>query len=162
MTRILMFILAVSMIAGVVQLGSYNKLPTNNDRFSYESQKEKYHAKLDTLAELERKRLEALMPKVEEEEVVEEGPVVVLDTPQLERAHKLYAKCIACHGKKGEGKKSQKAPRLGGQMAWYIESALVAMKSGERVNKVMSPYIKNLEAEDFQDLSVYISKMPWE
>lgn len=161
MTRIVMFIIAALMIFGVVKLGSYKELPTQNERFSYEAQKEKYHKKLETLAELERKRLEALMPKVEEE-VVEEGPVVVLDTPQLERAHKLYAKCIACHGKRGEGKKSQKAPRLGGQMAWYIESALVAMKTGERENKVMNPYLKNLSEEDFKDLGVYLSKMPWE
>lgn len=161
MTRVLMFILSGLMIAAVVGLGSYSKLPVDTERFSFEAQKEKHEKKLATLAELEKMREEALKPKVEEEEVVDEGPVVVLDTPQLERAHGLYAKCIACHGKSGEGKKSQKAPRLGGQMAWYITSSLKAMKDGSRPNKVMDPYLKKLEEQDFVDLGVYISKMPW-
>lgn len=162
MTRLMMFILAGLMIVGVVGLGSYSKLPVNSERFSFEAQKEKHEAKLATLEELRKMHEEALKPKVEEEEVVEEGPVVALDTPQLERAHKLYAKCIACHGKKGEGKKSQKAPRLGGQMSWYITSSLKAMKEGMRANKVMDPYLKKLEEQDFIDLGVYISKMPWQ
>lgn len=161
MTRLMMFIVAAFLIAGVVGLGSYKNMPINNDRFDYSAQKEKYEKKVTLLAELEAKQ-NAEPEEVEEEEVVEEGPVVALDTPQLERAHGLYAKCIACHGKKGEGKKSQKAPRLGGQMAWYITSALKAMKDGTRPNKVMNPYLKKLEEQDFIDLGVYISKMPWQ
>lgn len=160
MTRVMMFIVAATLILGVIGLGSYTKIPVNNERFSYEAQKEKHEAKVALHEELEEK-LNAEPAEEVEEEVVEEGPVVVLDTPQLEKGHALYQKCISCHGKKGEGKKAQKAPRLGGQMAWYITSSLKAMKDGTRPNKVMNPYLKKLEEQDFIDLGVYISKMPW-
>ena len=160
MTRVLMFIVAATLIVGVVGLGSYMKIPVNNDRFSYENQKEKYENKEALHAELAAKLIAEPEEEVEEE-VVEEGPIVVLDTPQLEKGHALYQKCISCHGKKGEGKKAQKAPRLGGQLAWYITSSLKAMKDGTRPNKVMNPYLKKLEEQDFIDLGVYLAKMPW-
>lgn len=69
----------------------------------------------------------------------------------------LYNRCIACHGKKGEGMESQKAPRLAGQFDWYIYSSLVQFKKKERVNPVMFPFIKNLSDKDYQDLAAYIS-----
>ena len=97
--------------------------------------------------------------KVEEEVV--EGPLVVLDTPQLTHGSELYKACVVCHGKRGDGKKSQNAPKIGGQMQWYIEKQLTDMKSGARVNKVMMPYLKKLEGNDFKDLAAYISKLPW-
>ena len=57
----------------------------------------------------------------------------------LNNGLKLYQKCIECHGQNGEGDKSQKAPRIGGQYSWYIISQLNAFKSGERKNPVMLP-----------------------
>ena len=72
---------------------------------------------------------------------------------------KLYKKCIMCHGKKGEGKVSQKAPKLAGQYDWYIVSQLKAFKSKKRVNPKMYPFIKNLSDKDYADLGAYISTM---
>ena len=81
-------------------------------------------------------------------------------TPQLERGAKLYKRCILCHGPRGRGKRSQKAPAVGGQYDWYVESVILAMQKGERINKLMNPYIKNLSAQDIADLAAYISKLP--
>src|SRR5690606_27300646 len=122
----------------VMSLGSYKSLPVDNKKFSFEEVKKSHEDKLETIAKLEQARLDALKPKVEEEVV--EGPLVVLDTPQLQKGHDLFGKCIVCHGKAGEGKKSQNAPAIGGQYDWYVEKQVAAMQSGERVNAVMMPY----------------------
>ena len=71
----------------------------------------------------------------------------------------LYSRCVTCHGNNGEGKESQKAPRIGGQHDWYIYSSLVQFKTGERKNPEMMPYIRNLSDTDFQDLAAYISTL---
>ncbi len=81
-------------------------------------------------------------------------------TPELERGAKLYKRCILCHGPRGRGKRSQKAPAIGGQYDWYVESVILAMQNGERINKLMNPYIKRLSAQDVADLAAYISKLP--
>ena len=157
MARVLMLMVLVTGIVSVLSLSKYKNIPVNNEKFNFETQQENYKKHVSLVHELNN-------PKKEEvKEVKEEKKefVVVLDTPELERGHKLYGKCIACHGKMGEGKKAQKAPRIGGQMAWYLESSLTAMKSKERVNKVMDPYIKKLNQDDFKALAAYISKLPW-
>jgi len=80
-----------------------------------------------------------------------------------ENGMKVYKKkCVACHGKQGEGKKSQKAPRLSGQHDWYLYEQLVGIQSGKRVNKKMMPFVKGLSDQDLKDLSTYISTtFPW-
>ena len=80
-----------------------------------------------------------------------------------ENGMKIYKrKCVACHGKQGEGKKSQKAPRLAGQHDWYLYEQLVATQSGKRKNPKMIPFIKGLSDQDFKDLATYIStSFPW-
>ncbi|TGD48299.1 c-type cytochrome [Halobacteriovorax sp. Y22] len=87
--------------------------------------------------------------------------MIPLDTPQLERADKLYKQCIACHAKDGSGKAANKAPRIGGQMEWYIEKQLLDMKNGVRVNQQMLTIVKKLSPEDIADLAAYLSKIPW-
>ncbi|EQC48277.1 cytochrome C [Bacteriovorax sp. BSW11_IV] len=161
MTRLVVFCFVLIGLVAVFNLESFKTIPVNNTRFDIKKAEEAHAAKIAELAEIEKMKLEALKPKVEEEEVVDEGPLVVLDTPQLVSGDKLYAKCMVCHGKRGEGKSSQNAPKIGGQMDWYIEKQLVDMKNKVRVNKVMDPYIKNLSDQDFKDLAAYISKLPW-
>lgn len=159
MTRLVLFLSFLVAVVVVMSLGSFKNIQVDNTSFSFQAEKEKHEAKLKTIADLEQARLDALKPKVEEEVV--EGPLVVLDTPQLQSGHDLYAKCIVCHGKAGEGKKSQNAPAIGGQFDWYIEKQVVAMQTGERPNQVMTPYIRALSAQDIKDLAAYISKLPW-
>ena len=157
MSRLGIFCLFLTMLEGLFSLKSYMDHPVNKERFDIAKAEADYKAHVAQMKELEEMR----KPKIKVvEEVVVEGPLVVLDTPELERGSKLYAKCIVCHGRKGEGKKAQNAPKLGGQHAWYIENQLAAMKSGERINKVMLPYLKKLGAQEFKDLGIYISKLP--
>lgn len=161
MTRLVLFISFLVAVVLVMSLGSFKSLTVDNKTFTYEEVKKSHEEKLATIQELEDAKIAAMKKATEEEETVEEGPLVVLDTPQLESGHSLYGKCIVCHGKAGEGKKSQNAPAIGGQFDWYLEKQVVAMQTGERVNKVMMPYIRNLSAQDIKDLSAYISKLPW-
>lgn len=160
MTRLVLFISFLIAVVLVMSLGSFKNVPISGERFSFENEKAKHEEKVKTIAALEQARLDALKPAVEEE-VVPEGPLVVLDTPQLVKGHELYAKCIVCHGKAGEGKKSQNSPAIGGQFDWYLEKQVVAMQTGARVNQVMMPYIRALSAQDIKDLAAYISKLPW-
>lgn len=162
MGKLVTFLITLLGLVVVASLVKYRELPTTSERFSFEAASEAHANKLKELADLAAKREEHLHPKVVEEEVVDQGPVVVLDTPQLERGSDLYQKCVVCHGKLGEGKKAQNAPRIGGQLDWYIEQQLVNMKTGARVNAVMNPYLKPLEGQDFKDLAAYISKLPWD
>lgn len=161
MGKLVTFLLTLLGLVIVSSLVKYRDLPTTSERFDFVKAEQAHRLHLQELADLEIKRLEHLNPKPVEE-VVDTGPVVVLDTPELQRGHELYQKCIVCHGKLGEGKKSQNAPKVGGQLDWYIEQQLVNMKSGERVNAIMNPYLKPLGAQDFKDLAAYISKLPWQ
>ncbi|MBH46730.1 MAG: hypothetical protein CME71_01010 [Halobacteriovorax sp.] len=161
MTRLVLFLIFLVAVVMVMSVGSYQSVPVDNSSFTYETVKKQHEEKLETIAALEQARLDAIKKANAVEEEVVEGPLVVLDTPQLESGHGLYAKCIVCHGKAGEGKKSQNAPAIGGQFDWYIEKQILAMQTGERVNQVMQPYIRALSAQDIKDLSVYISKLPW-
>ncbi len=160
MTRLVLFLSFLVAVVLVMSLGSYKNVPISNKKFSYDEAKLAHEEKLQTIAELEKARLEALKPKVEEA-VLETGPLVELSSPELQRGHDLYGKCIVCHGKAGEGKKSQNAPAIGGQFDWYIEKQVVAMQTGERVNQLMYPYIRGLSAQDIKDLAAYVSKLPW-
>ncbi|OUR93524.1 hypothetical protein A9Q84_18805 [Halobacteriovorax marinus] len=161
MTRLVTFCVVLVALIIAINFSNYKKFPVSNEQFSFEKQEKIYKAHIVEMKELEEMRLAALHPVKVEEVVVPAGPLVVLDTPQLVHGSKLYKACVVCHGKRGQGKKSQKAPRIGGQMAWYLTKQLSAMKSGVRVNKAMLPYIKKLGTKDFQDLSAYISKLPW-
>jgi mono/diheme cytochrome c family protein len=153
----------VSVIIGFVSLtylNGFKDMPRTNKAFNYQAYKKEQVEKQKVLDDIEKARLAALEPK---EEVKVQKPVfkVDLNTEGLIRGHKLYAKCIVCHGKLGEGKKSQNSPKVGGQFDWYIVSQIKAMKSGTRENKVMNPYIRKLSAQDIKDLGEYIAKLPW-
>lgn len=75
------------------------------------------------------------------------------------KGEKLFKTCIQCHGDQGRGLADKSAPRIAGQLDWYILSSLEAFKSGERKNPDMLPYIKGLSKQDFADLAAYISKL---
>lgn len=161
MTRLVTFLGGLLVLALVMTLLQYRSLPVNNERFDYDNASAEFKAKIEEKKELAQMREDLINPPVEEEEVVVEVPLVELSTPQLQRGHDLYQKCIVCHGKDGEGKLSQNAPAVGGQHEWYIVSTLNDMKEGRRVNALMNPYLRNLEGKDFEDLAAYLSKLPW-
>lgn len=158
MTRLTVFLSVLTGFVLILVLNTYKKLPVVNEKFDLHKSEQAYaeHAKLVA---------EATAPKeivaASEVEVVEYAPVVDLSTPALVSGNKLFNQCIACHGKGGEGKASQKAPHIGGQYDWYIEKQLVDMKSGDRINASMATIVKGLSAQDMKDLAAYVSLLPW-
>jgi cytochrome c553 len=157
MNKLIVLMVVLLSFVGILFLDGYKRLTPNNAPISYEELKKIHDEKVDFIAKIE----EAKMAQPETE--VKEVPVfkVELTTDQLKKGHELYSKCIVCHGQLGEGKKSQNAPKVGGQFAWYITAQLKKMKVKERVNAVMDPYISKLSDQDFTDLGEYVSKLPW-
>ncbi len=162
MTRLVVFSLFLVGLVSLMNLSSYKNVEVDNTKFDMEKV-EKAHADLkkEKIA-LAKQYKEAITPKIISDDVViEVKPLVELTTPQLERGHALYKQCITCHAKDGSGKKANKAPRIGGQMAWYTEKQLLDMKNGIRINKNMAPIVKKLSEQDIKDLAVYSSLLPW-
>ena len=72
----------------------------------------------------------------------------------------LFKQCIVCHGDKGQGNPTQKAPKLAGQHDWYIAKQIQDIKTGvTRKNPVMVPIVNKLTEQDMKDLAAYISKL---
>jgi len=158
MTRLIVFVVVLVGLVSITYLDGFKKMPRTNKTFDYQVFKKKRNDKLKVLEDIEKAKAKTLEPKVEKAKPVFK---VDLNTEGLKRGHKLYSKCIVCHGKLGEGKKSQNSPKIGGQFEVYIANQIKDMKSGVRVNKIMNPYIKKLSAQDVKDLGEYIAKLPW-
>lgn len=153
MPRIFIFaMVAISFIA-VLILNKFNKLPVNNEKFSYEKEKNAY-------LQNENKDLSS-EPSSSPSAIVTNEFNIELNTPELVNGNKVFGKCIACHGKSGAGNASLKAPRIGGQYEFYILKQLNDMKNGARINETMMPIIKGLSEQDFKDVALYASKLPW-
>ena len=58
-------------------------------------------------------------------------------------AEQVYAYCVDCHGKRGEGGQGGTYPRIAGLPQPYIDRQLHAFKSQARVNKPMVPIFKH-------------------
>lgn len=69
------------------------------------------------------------------------------------------ASCGACHGANGVSA-IPTTPNLAGQKAPYLESALKAYRSKDRVNPVMNPMTGALTDADIQALASYYSALP--
>jgi len=63
---------------------------------------------------------------------------------------------MACHGPAGAGL-MPKYPRLAGQKAKYVETQLLAFKSGARVHNVMQPIAFKMSAEQIRQVSLFVS-----
>jgi cytochrome c553 len=158
MTRLTIFLSILTGFILTLVLYTYKSVPISNDKFDLQKTAAAFHAH-DELVKMVTapKEIEA----VSEEVAVEYAPQVELSTPQLVAGNKLFNQCIACHGKGGEGKASQKAPHIGGQYDWYIEKQLVDMKTGERINVAMNPIVKGLSLEDMKAVAAYAALLPW-
>ena len=64
--------------------------------------------------------------------------------------------CMACHGPDGHGVPVN-YPRVAGQWPEYLESQLLAFKSGERADPVMGPIAFRLSATQIRALALYMS-----
>lgn len=65
--------------------------------------------------------------------------------------------CLGCHGVSGyrNAYPSYNVPKLGGQHAGYIVSALQAYKSGDRSHPTMQGLAQTLSTEDMEDIAAY-------
>ena len=77
-----------------------------------------------------------------------------------EGAVKAYT-CAGCHGIEGYKNTypTYKVPRIGGQNAAYIISALNAYKSGERQHKTMNLHAEGLSDEDMADIAAFLESL---
>lgn len=158
MTRLTIFLSVLAGLILILVLNTFKALPVSNEKFDLKKTETTYLAHQELVKEVTApKEVEAAGETVE----VEYAPVVELDTPQLKAGNKIFGQCIACHGKGGEGKASQKAPHIGGQYDWYIEKQLTDMKSGARINATMNPILKGLSPQDMKDVAAYVTKLPW-
>lgn len=157
MAKLIWFVVLVISLTLVFVLKSYKALPVDNTDFQTQVRMEK------DAAEKVRQEALATAKALEEAANKKKEPELVLDTPELQNGHEVYfkkGKCITCHGNKGQGKKSQQAPKLSGQHDWYVYSSLVKVKNGERVVEKMYPYLRSLSDQDFKDVALYLSKLP--
>ena len=77
--------------------------------------------------------------------------------PDEARAKKIVGgSCFLCHGMEGESA-SEVFPRLAGQNAGYIVSALKAYKAGTRKHDTMHANAVNLSDEDMADIAAFMS-----
>lgn len=63
--------------------------------------------------------------------------------------------CMACHGPAGAGIPIQ-FPRVAGQHAEYLESQLLAYKTGARDHDIMNPIAFRLSERQIKELSLYM------
>lgn len=80
----------------------------------------------------------------------------------------LYGTCAACHGQKGEGNSSLRAPNIAGMDAWYLNKQLEDFALGRRGSKPGDTYGSQMRAmassitkpADRLALANYIAQMP--
>jgi cytochrome c553 len=71
--------------------------------------------------------------------------------------------CIGCHGiaeYKASFPEVYRVPKIGGQSAKYLESALHAYKKGERKHPSMNGIAASLSDQDIADVAAYYAQMP--
>ena len=87
-------------------------------------------------------------------------PVCAAGDPQA--GAQKNSMCQGCHGIPGwrtAYPEVYSVPKLGGQHADYIVSALKAYKSGERSHPSMNGIVDSLSEQDMQDLAAYYATM---
>ncbi len=70
------------------------------------------------------------------------------------------ATCLGCHGVEGyrNAYPNYHVPKLGGQHAQYLVSALKAYKSGQRAHETMRAQAATLSEQDMQDIAAYFEQ----
>jgi cytochrome c553 len=87
------------------------------------------------------------------------GAADVVGNPKA--AANKVEQCIGCHGipdYKTGYPEVYRVPKLGGQSAKYIESALQAYKKGDRKHPQMNPNAAVLSDQDIADIAAYYAQ----
>lgn len=76
------------------------------------------------------------------------------------RGKTAFETCRGCHAIPGyrQAYPGYAVPRLGGQSADYIESALAAYRSGDRDNATMQAQASSLTKQQIQDIAAYLAQ----
>lgn len=96
--------------------------------------------------------------------------VLAKETGDATRGQSLYPVCTACHGPKGAGNQAMKAPKIAGQMSWYVLRQMELFQQGARGTAAgdmqgmqMAAMAKSPRLQDPQalaDLVAYIGTFP--
>lgn len=86
-------------------------------------------------------------------------PAMTVSAADAERGRTLAYACMGCHGIESAKNAYPKysVPKLGGQNAAYIVTALNAYAAGERWHPTMRGYASTLSAEDRADLAAWFA-----
>ncbi|HEX4871163.1 MAG TPA: c-type cytochrome [Nevskiaceae bacterium] len=70
--------------------------------------------------------------------------------------------CMGCHGIPGYNNAypTYRVPKLGGQSAGYIASALKAYRSGERAHPTMQAQAASMSDQDIADIAAFLATAP--
>lgn len=79
----------------------------------------------------------------------------------LERGAKLGYSCLGCHGIDGyrNAYPSYRVPRLGGQKAAYLATAIQGYRDGTRAHPTMKAQASSLSDQDIEDLAAYLASI---
>ena len=83
-------------------------------------------------------------------------------TGKVEDGAKKTAMCVGCHGIIGyqaSFPEIHKVPKIAGQSATYIRSALAAYKAGDRKHPTMRALADSLSEQDMADLAAYYAQL---
>lgn len=87
------------------------------------------------------------------------GPVPVLAEGDAAAGAKKAETCLGCHAVSGYYNvyPTYHVPKLGGQSAGYIQSALKAYKAGTRQHSTMHANAENLSDQDMADIAAFLT-----
>ena len=79
----------------------------------------------------------------------------------LERGAKLGYSCLGCHGIDGyrNAYPSYRVPRLGGQKAAYLATAIQGYRDSTRAHPTMKAQASSLSDQDIEDLAAYLASI---
>ena len=79
----------------------------------------------------------------------------------IERGKAVAYTCFGCHGIDGyrNAYPSYRVPKLGGQKAAYLVSALQGYRDGMRPHKTMAAHASSLSDQDIEDVAAYLASL---
>lgn len=79
----------------------------------------------------------------------------------IERGKAVAYTCLGCHGIEGyrNAYPSYRVPKLGGQKAAYLVSALQGYRDGMRPHKTMAAQSTSLSDKDIEDVAAYLASL---
>jgi cytochrome c553 len=90
------------------------------------------------------------------------SPVRAAPSDALSAGRDKYVQCASCHGADGRSTVVPEYPKIGGQSAAYLASALKAYRGGRRQGTyaaIMAEVAKPLTDDDIANLAAYVESL---